>query len=250
MRKTAKEYISRAKLILSRAGLVVLGLIALLFLGIFAWALHRQNSNRTEPFPIVTSETEIVWSSRGHRWNLTGNPKMIHALRDLQRGHSIRGRTDRSISGVLWIDGREFDVDADMILSGYRAVVREEDGGWWEGRELAKLIFLHYSSPFPVVTPGTKIVLLCNGRQWDLTGNREMMDAIKDLRQGHKISGRAEKFVRGVLVIDGREFALLACKIPSGYRAVVRRKGGDMVTWWCGSELARMTFVRLALRDK
>lgn len=77
-------------------------------------------------------------------YNLSGDPEIIAALRDLKRNMRDHGRSisEGSIQGTLEIDDVTFRINCAHTEVGIDLVILENDAsGWWESHKLAEVLF-------------------------------------------------------------------------------------------------------------
>lgn len=128
--------------------LVFLGVIFTGFLFLFEIILGSfiDVPEPTRKFPAINVSTRIVLTQnrinpRNH--DLSGDPEVISALNQLKYGSNISGRSvgDRGISGIIKIDDVVFEIDASHLDNGgYRATLRNNMNGWWDGNQLAEVL--------------------------------------------------------------------------------------------------------------
>ena len=128
------------------------GMVIACLLGWFWLHVRSGPHPPAPPFRHVDEKSEIRFrSDKGQAVNWTGDGAIVAALQKLKYGHSIIGRKDGALGGVMTIDGEAFRIEAESVQSGgYRAVVTDRKEGMWEGSELATLILSRYKYSDPI----------------------------------------------------------------------------------------------------
>jgi hypothetical protein len=82
----------------------------------------------------------IVFYENGFTLNVSGNDEFIDSINQIKWGSFLTGRTQERYAGELIIDKSKYKFRADNTLNGYRAVISNDSGGYWQGANLGQIL--------------------------------------------------------------------------------------------------------------